>query len=95
MNQVAGYIENEIGSLKDSNEKLIKGIGDDLKGTTDKCVAEIKTDTISYIREVERLKEYAKKEYDSFFEKKKLWLYIIAGELLLVSGLLVHWIFFK
>lgn len=94
MNQVAGYIENEIGSLKDSNEKLIKQVENDIENQLGESIKVIKTEIRDYIRELDNMKERATERYEKFFGKKKILDYLIIINLGITPFLFILVIYF-
>lgn len=94
MNQFAGYIENEIGSLKDSNEKLIKQVENDIENQLGESIKVIKTEIRDYIRELDNMKERATERYENFFGKKKILDYLIIINLGITPFLFILVIYF-
>lgn len=82
MNQFAGYIENEIGSLKDSNEKLIKQVENDIENQLGESIKVIKTEIRDYIRELDNMKERATERYEKFFNQWKPLYYLVIVNLI-------------
>ena len=82
MNQFAGYIENEIGSLKDSNEKLIKQVENDIEKQLGESIKVIKTEIRDYIRELDNMKERATEQYEKSFNQWKPFYYFVIVNLI-------------
>lgn len=98
MNQFAGYIENEIGSLKDSNENLMTQVENDIKKQLGESIKVIKAETRDYIRELDSMKERATERYEKFFNQWKPLYYLVIVNLVttpIISIIALYLYFFK